>query len=334
MRILAVQLKRMSDLLLTTPALAALKASHPEAHITLAVDATCQEWLPAFPFIDESFVFSRKDGNRSFWKNLILTGFDVCLDFTENDRSAICSVLSKAKRRITFESGRKSAIQSIFYNGFVKSSPRQCHVADHYEHLLQALEINARDTRLHLDPPEWADKKAGQLLLDLGVRGPFVMLHPGAMRPEKYWLPDRWAQVIAFCQSELELPFVITGSSNPYELQHIAAIREKTDFNNLAGRTDLLTLAALAKRSHVLLSVDSIAMHLGAAFETPQLALFGRTNPFHWGPRHKKAISLQAGLPPGTTPTAQYRGAPMSDLSTEQAFDAIRSLMNAVVSPA
>ncbi len=329
MRILAIQLKRMSELLLTTPALAALKKQLPEAHITLAVDSAAREWLPAFDFIDDSFIFSRKDGNRAFWQKLILSGFDICLDFTQNDRSAICSVLSKSKRRITFESGRKSAIQSIFYNGFVKSSARENHVADHYLHLLQPLEAVSQDSRPRLALPDWAEKKSRQLLDEAGIQGPFILLHPGTMRPEKYWLPERWAEIADFCSHDLALPVVVTGSRDTYEAAHIAAIRKKAGFHDLSGRSDLLSLASLAHRAQLVLSVDSIAMHLGAAFETAQVALFGKTNAFHWRPRHAKAVSVQAGRV-GAEPEfiPNYRGAPMSDISTAQAIDAIRSLMN------
>src|SRR5476651_1785665 len=127
-RILVLQLKRMSDLLLTTPALAALRRNDPEAHITLAVDSGCRELLPAFSFIDDSLVFSRRAGNRAFWQKLIFSGFDICLDFTGNDRSAICSILSKAHQRITFQSANKSQLR-IFYNEFVASSVRENHTA-------------------------------------------------------------------------------------------------------------------------------------------------------------------------------------------------------------
>jgi ADP-heptose:LPS heptosyltransferase len=328
-RILVIQLKRMSELLLTTPSLAALRANYPDAHITLAVDSSSREFLPAFDFIDDSFVFSRRAGNRAFWQKLIFSSFDICLDYTGNDRSAICSVLSKSKRRIAFESGNKSPLQSIFYNEFIRSSARENHTADHYLHLLQALKITPEDTRIRLDLPEWAEKKAGQLLEEAGVCEPYVLLHPGTMRPEKYWLSGRWAEVIDFCKNELGLPCVITGASDTFEAEHISGIRTKTGFHDLTGRTDLLTLASLIRRARMLLSVDSTVMHLGAAFETPQVALFGKTNPFHWRPRHKKALVIQSGQP-GTNPALSPRnqGAPMSEISTAEVIGAIRNLIN------
>jgi len=322
-RILVLQLKRMSDLLLTTPALAALHQD-PEARITLAVDTACRELLPAFSFIDDSFIFSRKAGNRAFWQKLILSSFDICLDFTGNDRSAICSILSKSHQRITFRSANKSQLR-IFYNEFVVSSARDKHTIDHYLDLLGPLNIKPWQTGIRLDLPEWPEKKAQQLLDETQVKEPYVLVHPGSTRPEKYWLAERWAEVIDFCKNELGLPCVVTGAKETYESEHIAAIKAKTPFHDLTGRTDLLSLAALARRAHLLLSVDSVAMHLGAAFQTRQIALFGKTNPFHWRPRHEKAVVIQAGSAGADVEfTPQARSAPMSEISTQRVIDAIR----------
>lgn len=326
-RILVLQLNRLGNLILTTPALAALRQNLPDAHITLAVDAGCREILPALGCVDDSLVFNRKGGNGAFWRKLIFASFDVCLDFTGDDRSAFFSILSKSHKRVTFQSVGKSRLRPVFYNTFVDSSIRENHTVDHHLHLLRALRIVTRDVRFALDLPEWSHKKAQQLLDESGVAGPFAMVHPGTSRPEKYWSAGRWAEVIGFCKNGLRLPCILTGGSETFEIEHIANIGTNTDFHDLCGRTDLLTLAALVQRARLLLSVDSVTMHLGAVFGTPQVALFGKTNPFHWRPRHEKAIVIQAGQPqpnPGFKP--HHDCAPMTEISTEQVIGAIRLL--------
>ena len=62
---------------------------------------------------------------------------------------------------------------------------------------------------------------------------------------------------------------------------------------DFSGKTDLLTLAALIARARLLVTVDSAPMHLAAATRTPQVILFGPTNPFHWRPRESPALILQ-----------------------------------------
>jgi len=89
-----------------------------------------------------------------------------------------------------------------------------------------------------------------------------------------------------------------------------------------------MTLAALAKNAWLFLSVDSAAMHLAGAFATPQIALFGPTNPFHWRPRHARAIILTPGrMEPLTDFRPQYEAAPLREISTSQVTNAIKPLL-------
>ncbi len=331
MKILVLQLKRIGDLILTTPALAALRENLPDAHITLVVEDATRELLSGIGSVDEALVFERAGHNGAVWRKLIFSHYDVCLDFTGNDRSVFFSVLSKASCRAAFESVQKSRARALFYNRFIESSVRENHTVDHYLHLLRAVGIESAAAPVQLQLPEWAEKKAGQLLGEAGVQGNFAMIHPGSARPEKYWKPERWAAVIDSLKSNHSLPCIITGSKDPFEKEHIAAITRISPCADLSGRLDLLTLAALAKQTRLLLSVDSAAMHLAAAFETPQVALFGPTNPFHWRPRHPRAVIIQAGT--SVEPSVfkpHHQSAPMSEISTERVTGAISAALRHV----
>jgi ADP-heptose:LPS heptosyltransferase len=170
MRILVLQMKRIGDLILTTPALWALRQNLPKARIVLAVEAGSRELLPAIDYVDDTLVHERHGQNSQTWRHLLLRHYDVCLDFTGTDRSALFGVLSKASRRITFEWVQRSRFRHVFYNQFVASSVRENHTADHYLHLLRALNLPITPGSpivLHL--PEWAPRKARQLLAEAGI---------------------------------------------------------------------------------------------------------------------------------------------------------------------
>jgi len=323
-KILVLQLKRIGDLILTTPALFALRQHCPEAHITLAVEESCRDLLEGIASVDATLVFSRRKSNAKLWRKLALASFDVCLDFTGNDRTAFYSVLSKSKERIAFQWVQKSRFRALFYNKLVDSPVRNHHTIDHHLHLLKGLGIDSGPVPITLTVPEWANKKAGQLLEGAGITGDFIALHPGTARIEKYWAPERWAEVVEYCQRELKVPCVITGGKEGFEQSQITAIKSQSACADLSGRLDLLTLAALSRRAKLVLSVDSAPMHLAAAFQTPQVALFGPTNPFHWHPRHPKALLVRAGHPElGAPLKPREQGAPMSEISTRQVIDAI-----------
>jgi len=332
-RILVLQLKRIGDLILTTPALWALRQNFPNARLVLAVEAGSREMLPAIDYVDETLVYERRGENGRIWRHVLLKHYDVCLDFTGTDRSALFGVLSKARRRATFEWVQRSRFRHVFYNQFAASSVRENHTVDHYMHLLRALDVPVRAGApivLHL--PEWASLKARQLLDEAGVSaaGPFTLVHPGTARPEKYWPPERWAEVIRWCEEHLQMPCVLTGSPDGNEQRHVAVIKKAYPAiaaRDLSGRLDLLTLAALTQMACLALTVDSAPMHLAGAFGTPQAALFGPTNPFHWRPRHERAIILQSHGP--TSPPEfrpQHPGGPMTDISTQAVIDAIVAL--------
>ncbi len=333
-KILVLQLKRIGDLILTTPALAALRKHYPDAHITLAVADASRELLPAMPMISDSLVYTHGGNNSALWWKLIFSSYDLCLDFSGTDRSALFSLLSKASKRLTFSWVRKSPGKRLFYSDFVDSPVRERHTVDHYLELLGGLGIPFTPTPLTLELPEWTRKKAHQLLEARHLGGSFALIHPGTARPEKYWLPERWAEVITRLERDYGLPCVITGGNDQQEQDHLAKIRALLPENlplplDLSGRLDLLTLAALASQARVVVSVDTAPMHLAATFGTPQVALFGRTNPFHWHPRHDRAFVLAAGhSEPITEFTPRMKGGLMSDLPTQSVVDAVAKAMS------
>jgi ADP-heptose:LPS heptosyltransferase len=319
LRILALQLKRIGDLVLTAPALAALRRAWPEAHIALGALGGAAELLGAFPSISAGIAFGRGRGWAP-WQQVLTGNFDRVYDFTGTDRSALATVLASAQERVTFAWVKKSGVRQLVYNRFVESAVRERHTVDHYLDLVDALGSEAGAARLRI--PE-------SVALPQLPR-PFAVIHPGTARPEKYWRAERWAAVIQHLRSAHGLPCVLTGGADSFEQTHLADIqRLAPGVTNLAGAISLLTLAALTRDARLVVSCDTGIVHLGAAFETPQIALYGPTNPFHWRPRHAGAVVLSAASPaaPLTLFEPRAKGAPMDLVSTELVIHATDSLL-------
>jgi ADP-heptose:LPS heptosyltransferase len=330
MRILALQLKRIGDLILTTPAVCALRAAHPKASIALAVAPGCASLLNAIPGIDTGIVLGKGRGFAP-WQQVLTGAWDVCLDFTGNDRSALAAGVSRAKKRVTFAWVKKSKLRAALYHRFVDSPVRDHHTVDHYLDLAAAIAPGERNPQTQLRiSPETAETTA-RMLGERGVERPFAVLHPGTARPEKYWLAERWVEIARHLHKKHGLRSVITGGSDPYELAHIAQITEACGglVTSVAGQVDLLTFAAILSQARVAITCDTGAVHLAAAFQTPQVALFGPTNPFHWRPRHTQALVLSAAHPEGPLSDFQPRmkGASMDRISTDAVIHATDSLL-------
>ena len=328
MRILALQLKRIGDLVLTTPALHALRAAGH--HVTLALTPTTAALLPALGgSVDDALVY-RRAGGGAFWRGL-LTGprFDAAVDFTGRDRSALLTLASRAPCRVIARPLlRGSFWRRWAYNRPVDTSIRSRHTVDFYLDQLAPLSIPINFTGEPAGPILHLPAEAVACAAALVPDGPFIVVHPGTARPEKYWVPERWAEVIRFCEQNLGLPVVLTGGKNdPFENEHLARLRAALPpaafrlptSADLSGRLDLLTLAAVLARAALVLGVDSGPMHLAAAFRRPQVVLFGPTNPFHWRPRHALARVLRAGHgdAPLTTFADRSPGGPTDAISTQ-----------------
>jgi predicted lipopolysaccharide heptosyltransferase III len=336
--ILLIQLKRIGDLILTTPAIAALRENFPEATLSLVVSPAVEELLPAIPRVDKVFVVRGKADDAVDWIALAWGKFDYCLDFTRNDRSSFLTLLSRARKRITSDHPNlRTKIRARSYNQFVESPVRFLHTVDYHLALLQPLGIHNASRAIRLDLPDSTVEKAEQLLTAAQAGDEFVILHPGSARPEKFWEADRWAKLIEHCVQERQMKCVLTGGRSPMERAQIATIKSSTrsDVIDLSGKTDLLTLAALVRQARLLITVDSAPMHFAAAWDTPQVVLFGPTNPFHWHPRSESAIVL---LGKSEGPVSEFdpkqRAVPMNQISTQTVIDAMESLLSAPAAPA
>jgi ADP-heptose:LPS heptosyltransferase len=295
MKVLVLQLKRIGDLILTTPALKAL--ARTGAAITLVVDAPCASLLPAISDVAECLIYSKKGDNQALWRRLRKGAWDVCIDFTGTDRSALMAWLSRTPRRVTFQWVRKRLLRRLAYHEFVDSPVRLAHTCDHYCDLVRGMG-NDFPAEPSLDLPRETRENALELLAATGITGSYVLIHPGTARPEKYWLPERWAEIAKWLR-ELGHAVVITSGPDAFEQQHAASIVKLAALDNLPiiHPRDLLTFAAIVEKSRLVLSCDTAVVHFAAAFRQPQVALYGPTNPFHWRPRHERAIVLSATQP-------------------------------------
>ena len=333
MKILLIQLRRLGDLILTTPAISALREHLPAAQIALAVSGECAPLLPAIQGLRQTFLTKRGVRDLSAWMEIRQAGFDCVVDFTRNDRSAWLTFLSGAPQRIVSDRLKiKSKIRLRFYNEFVDCAMKQMHTADYYLALLQPLGISATANDPLLELPAAAQQRASSVIADQIRHQSFVIFHPGSARVEKFWEPERWADIIEFAANELGVFPVLSGGSTELERAHLTAIREKlhTTVLDLSGQLDLLSLAALIEYARLLVTVDSAPMHLASAAGTPQVILFGPTNPFHWRPR-KSPAAILFGESPEPLHHFQSREAkrPMKQISTAAVINAMRLMVSA-----
>jgi len=299
-RILAIQIKRIGDLVLTAPALRRLRRERPDAHITLVTLDAAGQLVACIPGIDEHLNYRSGRPNLALWSQLALGRYDVVLDFNGTDRAAFMTFLSHAGIRAGYEKRARKFPRSLVFNRVSDASLTELHTVDHMVALLETLGIESPGPEpLELVVPGVERNKIKALLAERGIAEGerFALIHPGTAREEKYWLAERWAAVADTLAEERGFKVVVTGGGDAGEKAHIAALKNaaSTPIIDLSGQLSLLGSAAVISQASLALGVDTAAMHLAGAFEIPQVLLYGPTNPYHWRPRHTAASVVLAG---------------------------------------
>ncbi len=315
MRILLLQLKRIGDFILTAPAVAALRGAYPEAEIVAVVPAMVEGLAHCIPGLDRVLPYGG-GLNLMVWSSVLLGEWDLCLDFTGTDRSALMAWLSRAERSLGYAKWGSDGWRARAYTELCDASVRDLHTVDFH---LALTGVPAAENAPFLRIPPALPSAPGAL-----PTGPYAIVHVGTAREEKFWLDDRWAEVIEHISKTRHV--VLTGTNEGLERPHLDRLRAqlRAPVTDLTGRLSLVELAALISRCDLALGVDSMAMHLAAMFQRPQVVLFGPTNPFHWRPQQLRAVVLAAGHDqPLTTFVPKAKGAEMNLISTAQVIDAI-----------
>ena len=304
-RILIIQVKRIGDLVLTAPLVASLRSQLPEAHLTVLSRGVAGKLAPLLPGIDESIVL--KEGSANFGVMLALSErkFDIVLDLSANDRSALATLVSGASTRVTFEKWQRPGLRGKLYNFVHPGGISKRYIVDFFLEILKpigleplrvpsALKLPKNHAAMEERISHW--KRDGRKL---------VVIHPGTTEMAKYWSPEGWAAVVDHLKKDGRCSVVVSRGMDPFELKHIEEIKShaesEIDFD------DFITLPELVTVMHhcdIALGVDTGAMHIAALAEVPQVVFYNFLNWIQWRPRHQNARILRAakGDPVDTIP--------------------------------
>jgi ADP-heptose:LPS heptosyltransferase len=136
------------------------------------------------------------------------------------------------------------------------------------------------------------------LLARAGTRpGDYVVLHAGAGHPRKEWPIDRWRSV-ARSLADAGVPLVLTGAGSEQLRAADELERAVPEALNLSDRLTWPEFRAVIAGARLLLSVDTVAMHLAGASGVPCVALMtGIDRPERWNPLGGHATILTAPVP-------------------------------------
>lgn len=148
------------------------------------------------------------------------------------------------------------------------------------------LPVHGDQLEFPLRPDDWSALRRIEGVSDLRP-GEYVCLHPGASVAERRW-PVEWFAQMGRTFAHRGSQLVLTGTAEEAELTAAVQRTAGVPMLDLAGRTDLGTLAVLLREARLLVCNDTGVSHLADALDVPSMVFSTGDNPARWGPRNRR----------------------------------------------
>jgi lipopolysaccharide heptosyltransferase II len=348
-RILVLRLERIGDLLMALPALRDLRCCAESAEIDLAVGEWNLSLARAIPFVTRveplSARWLARGGEGRTLGGLLLAArrwrkrrYDLAINLEPDIRSNLVLAASGARWCAGWSTGGGGPLLDLG----LEFDPC-AHTSANARRLISAIFERSAPARPGplLQIPERA-ARAADATLGSRAKGPLVGVHASGGRHVKQWEPQKFAEVASRLVRELNATIVLTGGSADRPLVDVVrAALPPSAVIDASDRQDLIDLAALIQRLHLLVTGDTGPMHLAAAVGTPVVAIFGASDPNRYAPSGPADRIVLVDLP--CRPCNRIRLPPrrcadrtpdcLAGLSATRVFDAAISSLEASARP-
>jgi ADP-heptose:LPS heptosyltransferase len=308
-RVLAIKFWGMGSIVLTTPALRALKKAYPACSVTFLTFAQNEGICGTIHSIDHVYAY-RAHGFVTFLASFVdlvrflrREQFDVVIDFEFfANFTSIITAISGARVTVGFH-GPKFWRDS-FYTKRVSSD--DAHITDDFLKAVETLGATADGS--HLEELVVADESAAarldQLLSAHGVTAAdpliCVNINASALDHKRRWPLASYRELIQRLLTSLcRYRIVLIGAPDeaPYVAQLTSTLARSPNLINLCGLISVEQLVLLLQRSSLFIGNDSGPLHLAAAARIATVSFFGPETPAVYGPRGDAHAVLYKNIP-------------------------------------
>lgn len=287
----------MGDVLMTTPAMRALKRTAPKRSLTLLTSPAGADVSPFIPEVDDVIVYeapwlkattarASSEPDRVMIDRLSAGGFDGAVIFTVYSQSALPAALLCYLSDIPLRLAHcRESPYLLLTDWIAESEPDRLirHEAQRQLDLVASIGATTNDRRLSFFVPDEARLTVARLLAEQGVdtTSPWVVVHPGASAPSRRYNARGYAAVADGLIRDMGWQVVFTGSPSEIDLVDEITSMMAEPAVSVAGRLGLGELGALIDAVPVVVSNNTAPVHIAAAVGTPVVDVYALTNPQH-----------------------------------------------------
>lgn len=303
--ILCIRLDSIGDVLMTTPAIRALKEARPGRRITLLTSPAGVEIASLVSELDDVIVYDapwmkatapRMNSQPEFEmvEKLRSLGFDAAVIFTVFSQNPLPSAFLCYLANIPLRLAHCHENPYQLLTNWVLDPEPSCgirHEVRRQLDLVATIGCRIKNERMSLQVSDSDRDRVLYLLDELGIdlERPFVVIHPGATAATRRYPPEGFAEVARRLVLDANFQVIFTGVKSERELVQGIQAGMNIESHSLAGDLDLAELSALIELAPLVISNNTGPVHIAAAVGTPVVDLYALTNPQHtpWGVPHR-----------------------------------------------
>lgn len=293
-RILAVRLDHFGDVLMTTPALAAIRANRPDAHLALWCSPAGTAVAQATGLVNEVLPFkapwmkhTQPDALQAGVAQIADKGFDAAVIFTTCTQSALpaamACLLASIPLRLAHSREQPYHLLTHWVPDRDQIGPGMRHEVQRQLDLVAELGWAPHHDRLRFEVDDLQDTQALALLRACGLPDgrPYVVMHPGATAPSRRYPAERFGVVADGLWQARGVRTVFTGVDSDQDTIRRVRASMSSPSIDLSGRLGIGELGSVIAHASLLVSNNTGPAHLAAALSTPVVDLYALTNPQH-----------------------------------------------------
>ena len=280
-----VMMSAVGDAVHVLPVINALKRVNPQTRITWVLQPGPATLVRGHRSVDDIILFDRSRGMKAFAdvrEELSKRRFDLVINLQVYFKAGIVTAMTRAPVKLGFDRARARDMNWLFTNRKIPPHPVQ-HVQDQYFEFLTALGVAPEPIEWDLGP--WPSESQWQTDFISQLDRPIASIVVATSKPEKDWLPERWAEVSDSLAHDFGMQVVLVGGRSDRELaaERIVMNRARTKPRSELG-SGLRKLVSILDASALVLSPDTGPLHMTVALNRPVISLMGYTNPKRTGP--------------------------------------------------
>ena len=284
-RICIVMMSAVGDAVHVLPVINAIKRDRPSAHITWVLQPGPASLVRGHRSVDDIVLFDKTKGIRAFRdvvRDLRSRDFDLLIDLQVYFKAGVITALSGARRRLGFDRARARDANWLFTTERIPAHPVQ-HVQDQYFEFLRALGVEPEPVQWDIGP--WPAERDWQAAFRSRFERPIASIVVSTSKPEKDWMPERWAAVCDILSDRYGVQPVLVGGNTEREARAAREITERSASQPVSALgSGLRNLVSILDASEVVLAPDTGPLHMAVAVGKPVISLMGYTDPRRTGP--------------------------------------------------